>query len=103
MSRQSEIETCIARNLNPTWLEVVNESGNHNVPAGSETHFKVTVVSDAFAGKRLVQRHQLIYTLLQGQLDAGLHALAQHCYTPEEWAEKGGSPASPACLGGSGK
>ena len=38
-------------------LEVVNESGGHNVPAGSETHFKVVLVAAEFNGQRLLARH----------------------------------------------
>lgn len=39
--------------LQPEILEVINESNNHNVPPGSESHFKVIVVSNAFQGKCL--------------------------------------------------
>ena len=83
-------------------IDVTNESHMHSVPAGSESHFKVVLVSDSFAGKRLVQRHQLIYGLLAEQLAGPVHALALHTYTSEEWAEKNGNaPTSPNCLGGS--
>ncbi|KRP17893.1 MAG: BolA/IbaG family iron-sulfur metabolism protein [Porticoccaceae bacterium] len=84
------------------YIDVTNESHMHSVPAGSESHFKVVLVSDSFAGKRLVQRHQLIYGLLAEQLAGPVHALALHTYTSEEWAEKNGNaPTSPNCLGGS--
>tara|TARA_B110000503_G_scaffold143500_1_gene245345 strand:- start:4999 stop:5319 length:321 start_codon:yes stop_codon:yes gene_type:complete len=84
------------------YIDVTSESHMHSVPAGSESHFKVVLVSDSFAGKRLVQRHQLIYGLLAEQLAGPVHALALHTYTSEEWAEKNGNaPTSPNCLGGS--
>jgi len=84
------------------YIDVTNESHMHSVPAGSESHFKVVLVSDSFAGKRLVQRHQLIYGLLAEQLAGPVHALALHTYTSDEWAEKNGNaPTSPNCLGGS--
>ena len=84
------------------YIDVTNESHMHSVPAGSESNFKVVLVSDSFAGKRLVQRHQLIYGLLAEQLAGPVHALALHTYTSEEWAEKNGNaPTSPNCLGGS--
>ena len=84
------------------YIDVTNESHMHSVPAGSESHFKVVLVSDSFAGKRLVQRHQLIYGLLAEQLAGPVHALALHTYTSEEWAEKNGNaPTSPNCIGGS--
>lgn len=82
-------------------LEVINESNNHGVPPGSETHFKLVVVSTAFAGLRSVARHQKIYGLLSDEMPKGLHAIALHTYTPEEWAASGNAPASPNCLGGS--
>jgi len=73
----------------------------HSVPANSETHFKVVVVSDSFVGKRQVQRHQQIYSALASELEGGVHALSIHTYAPEEWQDK--VPASPACMGGSKK
>jgi BolA protein len=71
------------------------------VTPNSETHFKVVVSSDQFAGKRSVQRHQLVYGLLQDDLANGVHALALHTYTPEEWANIASAPDSPNCMGGS--
>jgi stress-induced morphogen len=87
--------------LNPDVLEVTNESYMHSVPAGSESHFKVVIVTDQFVGKRLVQRHQAIYAVLADELEGPVHALALHTYTSEEWSEnQGGVPDSPNCLGG---
>jgi len=84
------------------YLEVLNESHMHSVPPNSETHFKVTVVSDAFQGKSKVARHQVIYHLLGGMMQQGLHALALHIYIPDEWREiQERSPDSPNCMGGS--
>lgn len=99
---QSDIESVLAGALAPVHLEVVNESGMHNVPPGSQTHFRVTVVSEAFAGEALLARHRRVNGLLAAQFDAGLHALSVHALTPEEWFERYGSlPESPPCLGGS--
>ena len=83
--------------LSPTHLDVSDESHMHS--RGLETHYKATVVGDAFAGRRQVQRHQLVYRTL-GPLMQDVHALALHTYTPEEWAEAGAAPDSPACRGG---
>ena len=83
-------------------LEVINESGGHNVPAGSETHFKVVLVTPEFDGLRLLQRHRLVNETLAQQLAGGVHALAVHTYTDAEWQERfGDAPMSPPCLGGS--
>ncbi|MEM7304845.1 MAG: BolA family protein [Pseudomonadota bacterium] len=92
----------IKSSLAPEYLEVLNESNNHNVPPGSESHFKVTIVSDDFEGKMLVARHRIINQLLTDELEGPVHALSMHTYTPAEWQEKNGqSPKSPPCLGGS--
>lgn len=87
--------------LEPTSLRVENESHRHNVPANSETHFKVTLVSERFEGMMPVKRHQQIYALLADELAGPVHALALHPYTPDEWAARGEArPDSPNCRGG---
>jgi BolA protein len=99
------VQESITRNLNhalsPSHLEVVNESGQHQVPPGSESHFKVTVVSPALAGLSRVARHRAVHQALADELAAGLHALAVHAFTPEEWEARGRrAEASPRCRGG---
>lgn len=99
MSIQQQIDTILTEQLAPVYLRVENESNNHNVPANSETHFKLVVVSDQFAGLRPVQRHQKIYGLLSEPLAGPVHALAIHTYSPDEW--KAATVAdSPQCMGG---
>lgn len=88
----------------PLYLEVLNESHMHSVPENSETHFKVTMVSAVFDEVRKVQRHQKVYAVLQQELNSGVHALALHLYTQQEWrAREQQSPDSPNCMGGSKK
>lgn len=102
MTIQHSIEQKLGQAFNSDHLTVENESHKHNVPANSETHFKVTLVSAAFGGQGRVKRHQSIYGLLSEELSGGVHALALHLYTPDEWAESGqAAPESPNCLGGS--
>ena len=85
-------------------LEVVDESANHSVPVGAESHFKVVAVSDEFDSQPRIQRHRLINALLESEFDAGMHALAIHAYTEPEWrARFGEAPMSPPCAGGAGK
>lgn len=95
------ILTKLAEAFLPVHLEVLNESYMHAVPAGSETHFKVILAADAFAGKRQVQRHQAVYACLADELKNGVHALALHTFSPAEWQASAAVPASPQCLGGS--
>ncbi len=102
MSIQSIIEEKITAALQPEHLEVVNESHMHNVPPDSESHFKVTIVTNEFAGKMLVARHRILNQLLKRELDGPVHALSLNTLTPEEWQEKNGEVRkSPPCLGGS--
>lgn len=100
MTLQRQIEQKLA-SIAPKIVEVENESHMHNVPANSETHFKVTLVSEHFQGLMPVKRHQQIYALLADELSGPVHALALHLYTPEEWQARGGErPDSPNCRGG---
>lgn len=102
MTVQNDIETILATHLSPTYLDVLNESDQHNVPANSETHFRVVVASAEFDAQRKVARHQRIYALLAAQLEGPVHALALHTHTPAEWAARNEQVnASPECLGGS--
>lgn len=99
MAREQRLQAAVA-DLSPSHLDIINESHQHGGP-GTETHFKLVLVSEAFVGLRPVARHQLVYARCQSEMASGLHALALHLYTAAEWAETGQAPASPACRGGS--
>lgn len=102
MSVRDTIVEKLQQAFTPAHLEVENESHGHNVPRGSETHFRVVLACGAFEGKRAVARHQQVYAVLAEELKGGVHALALHTYTPAEWAAQAGTaPESPACMGGS--
>lgn len=96
MSLEQQLKQRLA-DLEPSYLEVVNESAGHGgYYPGKESHFKVIVVSDAFAGLRLVQRHQKIYAAAGDLLAPGnIHALAIHAFLPSEW--QGQDTSSPEC------
>ncbi len=102
MSVRQTIQKRIGDALAPLHLEVLDESRMHSVPEGAESHFKVVVVSERFIGVKLIERHRMVNGLLKPQFAAGLHALALHTMTPEEWLDKGGAvTGSPPCMGGS--
>ncbi len=87
---------------------MLNESSGHNVPSGSETHFKVLIVSGEFDKVSLVKRHRMVNEALKAELDSGLHALSIVAKTEEQWqkmVEEGadGVEKSPPCRGGFGK
>ena len=102
MSMQQQIEDQLAAQFAPHFLDVANESHQHNVPPNSETHLRVVLVSDVFDGKRKVARHQAVYAAVAEQLAGPVHALALHTYSKQEWEERQQrAPDSPECLGGS--
>jgi len=104
MNRKASIEQKLEEAFAPLHLEVVDESHMHSVPEGVQSHFKVTLVSEGFQGQTLVARQRAVNRLLAEEFASGLHALALHTWTPEQWFEKGGrAPDSPPCLGGSKK
>ena len=55
MNIQNNIEKKLLSHFNPEHLQVINESFKHNVPEGSESHFKVVIVTPAFSGERLIK------------------------------------------------
>ena len=59
-------------------------------PQGDDNHFQVLIVSERFAGKSMVEQHQLVYQALGGSMREAIHALALRTYTPEQWeADRG--------------
>ena len=58
----------------------------HLAVEGDGQHFYATIVSPEFAGKRLVQRHQLVYAALGDRMKAEIHALSIKAFTPDEFA-----------------
>ncbi len=72
----------------PQSLKVVDESHQHEGHAGhrpgGQTHFRVYIVSDAFKNKSRLERHRMINSILSGELEGGVHALAIHAAAPDE-------------------
>lgn len=98
---QPQIEAKLNHSFAPVHLDVLNESYMHNVPEGSESHFKVVVVSAQFEGQRLISRHRAVNQCLAYELANHIHALAIHTYTESEWQQQCNAPVSPPCHGGS--
>jgi BolA protein len=78
----------LTRAFNPTALAVVDESHLHAGHAGArdggESHFRVEIVSEAFAGLSRVARHRRVHDVLAEELRGGVHALAVTARTPDE-------------------
>jgi BolA family transcriptional regulator, general stress-responsive regulator len=99
MTIQAAIQSQLSTVFHPDYVDVLNESHGHSVAPGSETHFKVILVSSTFESLSAVQRHRKVYGALAEFLTSGVHALALHTYTPLEWQNTQQAPASPPCLG----
>jgi len=73
------IKTYLAAGLACTHLEV----------EGDGQHFSAVIVSEAFAGKRPIARHQIVYAALGDRMREEIHALSMKTLTPEEFAQHG--------------
>lgn len=71
------VQTYIAAGLDCTHVEVT----------GDGQHFTAVIVSAAFAGKRPIQRHQLVYAALGDRMHEEIHALSMKTLTPDEFAQ----------------
>jgi acid stress-induced BolA-like protein IbaG/YrbA len=65
------------------------EGAKATVSSGDNVHFEAVVIAPAFAGKRPLQRHQLVYATLGAAMGNEIHALALKVYTPDEYAGRG--------------
>ncbi|WGE32351.1 BolA/IbaG family iron-sulfur metabolism protein [Actinobacillus genomosp. 2] len=100
MSVENTIREKLTAQFQPHVLNIENESHMHSSGRGSESHFKVTLVTSHFENMRTVARHRAIYSCLAYELEHGVHALALHTYTLSEWDEINGVvPKSPNCTG----
>jgi stress-induced morphogen len=101
VSLAERIEQKLKTALSPSRLVVENESHMHSVKKGSETHFKVLIVSDDFEGMSRVDRQRKVNGVLKDEFADGLHALTMRALTPSEGDAAAEGFVSPACLGGS--
>ena len=88
MSLQARMREKLMLALNPTRLDIVNGSHQHaghsSSPRTGESHFRVLIVSDAFASKSRVERHRIVNDVLRDELKDGVHALAIKALVPGE-------------------
>jgi BolA protein len=84
-SVESSIQQKLTASLSPSFLKIENESHKHSRPPGSESHFRVIVVSDIFNGLSRVQRQQKVFEILENEMRNFIHALSQFTFTSDEW------------------
>jgi BolA protein len=81
------IKQKLTSELTPQLIEIIDNSAAHAGHAGVRKgggHYHVTIVADAFEGKSLVQRHQLVYAALAEMMKDDIHALGINALTPSE-------------------
>jgi BolA protein len=92
-TRVEKIRQRLEERLQPDQLEIIDDSLSHAGHAGAMAsgggHFSATIVSRAFEGKTLVQRHQLVYQALGELLQSDIHAFSLKAFTPLEYQNKG--------------
>jgi BolA family transcriptional regulator, general stress-responsive regulator len=88
VSAETRIKEKLIEALRPARLDVINESemhaGHRGSPGTGESHFRVLVVADAFAGKSRVERHRMVNEALKDEVGGRVHALALATYAPGE-------------------
>jgi stress-induced morphogen len=53
---------------------------------GTEDHYQALIISEAFAGKMMIEQHRAVFKLVQAEVDSGeVHALTLKTYTPEQY------------------
>eukprot|EP00977_Amphora_coffeiformis_P028902 scaffold37799_cov176-Amphora_coffeaeformis.AAC.6 len=98
----TSLEETLRKALEPTHLEIRNESYKHKGPKDAESHFQVIVVSKQFENLPLIKRHRLVNQACQPLLDGPIHALSIVAKTPEQWRSMASEeiPGTPNCRGG---
>lgn len=96
-SRYTRMHSLLQQQFEPVFMDLLDESVNHRVPEGAESHFKLTLVSALFKGLSRMARHRSVNLLLMPEMKTGLHALSLALYTPEEWAAQPKPHSTPPC------
>lgn len=80
MTTRDRIAQALTRAFSPSVLNVVDESERHKGHVGhrpeGETHFRVTIIAEAFRDKSRLQAHRMVYDVLAAEISGGVHALA---------------------------
>lgn len=83
--RIKRIEFLLNEKFSPDFLEIIDDSHHHVGHAGSKNgagHYTVRICSGAFVGKALIQRHRMIYTVLDSMMNSEIHALSIEVTVP---------------------
>lgn len=98
--REIRMRVSLQASIPDAKIYLENESSNHSVPEGSETHFKLLIVTDVFQGLSKLARQRQVLSILDSEFKSGLHALAIRAVSIDEWKNGSGEGfVSPECLG----
>lgn len=100
MSAAGKVETLLHERLSPlapARLELIDDSHLHAGHAGAREggHYRLLIVSAAFAGRNTLARHRMVFSLVGELKEAGIHALSVEARTPEEETQEA-APAGTA-------
>ena len=85
--RKAEITRRLSEAFEPETLGVEDESylhAGHEGASDGRSHFRVLIISDEFAEKTLIERHRMVYRVLDEMMRLDIHALAIDAWAPEE-------------------
>jgi BolA family transcriptional regulator, general stress-responsive regulator len=85
--RIAMIKSRLEQALSPSQIDITDDSHMHAGHAGAASgggHFSVTIVSDKFSGKSMIERHRAVYLALNDMMPAEIHALSIKALTPDE-------------------
>jgi len=81
MKEPNEIKKTLEQEFPDAMVEVEDLTG-------TKDHFQVTIVSDAFEDKSLVEQHRMVYKPFNEEIGGPIHAFSIKTYTPEKWEKK---------------
>ncbi len=88
LTRAARLHAALTDAFRPSRLEIVDESARHaghsGAREGGETHFIITVVSDAFTSRTRVERSRMVHAALVSEFATGMHALSLNLRSPGE-------------------
>lgn len=85
--RVAMIKSRLERELSPTSIDITDDSSmhaGHAGAAGGGGHFSVSIVSDKFSGKSMIERHRAVYLAVNDMMPAEIHALSIKALAPDE-------------------
>jgi BolA family transcriptional regulator, general stress-responsive regulator len=88
-TRVERIQAMIKAAMQPDFLDIIDDSHAHAGDPGAQEgagHYVLSIVSNQFAGRSMVQRHQMVYSILGSLIPTEIHALRIKAITPDEKA-----------------